>query len=94
MSKIRSMVVGLLVVAGAAGVAEAQAPQRDGERRARSEAGRGRDRGLAQRGMRALFRDINLAPISNRFETHYVSKAEAEVSGLVIPVPTSIRVQK
>ncbi len=50
MSKIRSMVVGLLVVAAAAGVAEAQAPQRDGAK--------GRHAG--QRGMRGLMRGINL----------------------------------
>ena len=50
MSKIRSMVVGLLVVAAAAGVAEAQAPQRDGAK--------GRHAG--QRGMRGLTRGINL----------------------------------
>jgi periplasmic protein CpxP/Spy len=50
MSKIRSMVVGLLVVAAAAGVAEAQAPRRDGAK--------GRQAG--QRGMRGLLRGINL----------------------------------
>jgi Spy/CpxP family protein refolding chaperone len=60
MSKIRSMVVGLLVVAGAAGIAEAQAPRQEPGARARGEAGRARRGGLEQRGMRALFRNINL----------------------------------
>jgi Spy/CpxP family protein refolding chaperone len=60
MSKLRSMVVGLLVVAGAAGVAEAQATQGDRER-ARREMGRaGKDRQLGGRGMRGLFRGITL----------------------------------
>ena len=60
MSKIRSMMVGLLVVVGVAGVAEAQTPRRDRESHARGEAGRaGRGR-MEQRGMRALFRGINL----------------------------------
>ena len=60
MSKIRSMVVGLLVVAGAAGLAEAQAPQRDRDQRGRGEGRRGGRGNLEQRGMRALFRGINL----------------------------------
>jgi protein CpxP len=61
MSKIRSMMVGLLVVAGVAGVAEAQAPQRDREPRARGEMGRGgKDRQVGNRGMRGLLRGINL----------------------------------
>ncbi|MFN2565228.1 MAG: periplasmic heavy metal sensor [Gemmatimonadaceae bacterium] len=61
MSKIRSMMVGLLVVAGAAGVAEAQTPQRDREPRARREMGRGgKDRHLGNRAMRGLLRGITL----------------------------------
>jgi Spy/CpxP family protein refolding chaperone len=60
MSKIRSMVV-LLVAAGAAGVAEAQAPPRDREPRARGEMGRGgKDRQMGHRRMRGLLRGINL----------------------------------
>jgi Spy/CpxP family protein refolding chaperone len=50
MSKIRSMVVGLLVVVAAAGAAEAQAPQRDGAK----------DRQAGHRGMRGLLRGIAL----------------------------------
>jgi protein CpxP len=57
MSKIRSMVVGLLVVAGIAGVAEAQTPQRDRQPRARGEMGRG---GKHAGGMRGLLRGITL----------------------------------
>jgi periplasmic protein CpxP/Spy len=60
MSKIRSMVVGLLVAVGAAGIAEAQAPQPERGARGRGEAGRARRGGLEHRGMRALFRDISL----------------------------------
>jgi len=60
MSKIRSMGVGLLVVAGAAGIGGAQAPKHDRHSGARGEAGWARRGGLEQRGMRALFRDINL----------------------------------
>jgi periplasmic protein CpxP/Spy len=61
MSKIRSTVAGLLVVAGVAGVAEAQAPQRDRQPRARGEMGRGgKDRQMGNRGMRGLLRGINL----------------------------------
>ena len=59
MSRIRSMVVGLLVVAGAAGVAQAQAPQPDRGPGARGEGRRG-GRDLQHRGMRALFRGIDL----------------------------------
>jgi Spy/CpxP family protein refolding chaperone len=59
MSKIRSMVVALLVVAGAAGVAEAQAPQRDREPGARGEMRRGGKDGLG-RGMHGLLRGISL----------------------------------
>jgi protein CpxP len=60
MSKIRSMVVGLLVVASVAAVAEAQAPQRDREPRARGEMGRGGKDRQGHRGMRGLLRGINL----------------------------------
>jgi Spy/CpxP family protein refolding chaperone len=61
MFKIRSMVAGLLVVAGAAGLAHAQTPQRDREPGARGEGRRG-DRGHQQgRGMRGLLRGINLS---------------------------------
>jgi Spy/CpxP family protein refolding chaperone len=60
MSKIRSMVVGLLVVAGLAGFAEAQTPQGDRQGRARGEMGRrGKDRqGVAMPG---LLRGITLS---------------------------------
>ena len=55
------MVVGLLVVAGMAGVAEAQAPQRDRDPRARGEMGRGgKDRQMGNRAMRGLLRGITL----------------------------------
>jgi Spy/CpxP family protein refolding chaperone len=57
MSRIRSMVVGLLVVAGMAGVAEAQTPQRDRQPRARGEMWRG---GKQPGGMRGLLRGITL----------------------------------
>jgi Spy/CpxP family protein refolding chaperone len=61
MSKMRSMVMGLLVVAGVAGVAEAQAPQGDREARARGEGRRGgKDRQMGHRGMRGLIRGIDL----------------------------------
>jgi Spy/CpxP family protein refolding chaperone len=61
MSKIRSMVVGLLVVAGMAGVAKAQAPQRDRDPQARGEMGRGgKGRQMGRGGMRGLLRGINL----------------------------------
>jgi protein CpxP len=60
MSKIRSMVVGLLVVAGAAGLAEAQTPQR--EPRSRGEMRRGgQDRQLGNRALRGLFKGITLS---------------------------------
>jgi Spy/CpxP family protein refolding chaperone len=57
MSKIRSMVVALLVLAGAAGVAEAQAPRRDREPRSHE----GKDRQMGHRGMRGLIRGIDLS---------------------------------
>lgn len=59
MSRIRSMAVGLLVVAGMAGVAYAQAPQRHPEPGRRGEAGRAGKRGDGVR-MRGLFRGIEL----------------------------------
>ena len=55
MSKIRSMVLGLLVVASAAGIAEAQAPEGGREGRARGEGKRGHG------GMRGLLRGIELS---------------------------------
>jgi Spy/CpxP family protein refolding chaperone len=59
MSKIRSMLAGLLIVAGMAGVAEAQTPERDRERGGRGEMRRGaKDRQGV--GMRGLFRGIAL----------------------------------
>ena len=61
MFKIRSMVVALLVVAGAAGVAEAQAPPREREPGARGEMRRGgKNRQLENRALRGLFRGIEL----------------------------------
>jgi protein CpxP len=60
MSKMRSMVMGLLVVAGVAGVAEAQAPQGDREPRARGEMRRGGKDRLGHRAMRGLLRGIDL----------------------------------
>jgi Spy/CpxP family protein refolding chaperone len=61
MSKIRSMVVGLVVVAGMAGVAQAQAPQGERQPGARGEMRRdGKDRHVGGRGMRGLLRGINL----------------------------------
>jgi Spy/CpxP family protein refolding chaperone len=61
MSKIRSMMVGLLVAAGVAGVAGAQAPQQDRTPGARRETGRrGGERRLGQRALRGLLRGINL----------------------------------
>jgi Spy/CpxP family protein refolding chaperone len=61
MSKIRSMVVGLLAIAGVAGVVDAQAPQRDRGERARGEGRRGGKDGIGQPGMRGLFRGITLS---------------------------------
>jgi Spy/CpxP family protein refolding chaperone len=60
MSKIRSMMVGMLVVAGAAGVAGAQAPQQDRGQRPRHEGRRGGERQLGQRALRGLLRGITL----------------------------------
>jgi Spy/CpxP family protein refolding chaperone len=59
MSKIRSTMLGLLVVAGMAGAAEAQAPERNREPRTRGEMRRGDKDGLGH-GMRGLFRGITL----------------------------------
>src|ERR671917_1037323 len=61
MSRIRSVVVGLLVVAGAAGIAGAQAPERNREPRSRGEMGRGgKDRQGGNRALRGLLRGITL----------------------------------
>lgn len=60
MFKIRSMVVALLVVAGAAGVAEAQARDGSARERARGEGKRGKGQ-MGQRGMRGLLRGIELS---------------------------------
>jgi protein CpxP len=61
MSRIRSMLLGLVVVVAAAGIAEAQAPQRDREPRARDDMGRGgKGRHAGDRRMRGLLRGINL----------------------------------
>ena len=60
MSKIRSMVFGLLIVAGMAGVAESQATPRD--QRPRGEGRRGKD-GFGGRGMRGLLRGIELTDV-------------------------------
>jgi Spy/CpxP family protein refolding chaperone len=61
MSKIRSMVLGLLVVAGVASVAEAQEPQGNRDQRPRGEGRRGGKDGVGGRGMRGLFRGIDLS---------------------------------
>jgi Spy/CpxP family protein refolding chaperone len=79
MSRIRSMVLGLLVVAGAASIAEAQAPQQDRGARARGEGRRGGKDRIAQRGMRALFKGItltdaeksNLQAVSERYGSQF-----------------------
>jgi protein CpxP len=79
MSRIRSMVVGLLVVASATSIAEAQAPQQDRGPRARGEMRRGGKDGVGQRGMRALFRGItltaaeksNLEAVGQRYRTQF-----------------------
>jgi Spy/CpxP family protein refolding chaperone len=60
MSKIGSMLVGLLVVAGAAGVAGAQAPQQDRGQRPCHEGRRGGERQLGQRALRGLLRGLTL----------------------------------
>jgi Spy/CpxP family protein refolding chaperone len=60
MSKIRSMMVGLLAVAGAAGLAGAQAPRQDQAPGARKEMRHGRERQLGQRALRGLLRGITL----------------------------------
>jgi hypothetical protein len=60
MSKIRSMVVGLLVVMAMASVAEAQAPQGDRGQRQRGEGRGGKDE-FGARGMRGLLRGIDLS---------------------------------
>jgi Spy/CpxP family protein refolding chaperone len=60
MSKIRSRMVGLLVLAGAAGVAGAQAPQQGQSPGARKEMHRDREQQLGQRALRGLLRGITL----------------------------------
>ena len=60
MSKIRSTVLGLLVVAGIASVAEAQAPQGDRDQRPRGEGRRGGKDGHG-RGMGGVLRGIDLS---------------------------------
>jgi Spy/CpxP family protein refolding chaperone len=61
MSKVRSMMFGLLVVAAAAGVASAQDPERDRDERPRREGRRGGKDGIGYPAMRGLFRDITLS---------------------------------
>lgn len=41
---------------------------------------------------KALYSDVDLAPISNRFYFSYLKNAQAGISGYSIPTPTSIRV--
>jgi protein CpxP len=60
MSRIRSMVVGLLVVAGTAGVAGAQAPEGDRQPRTRGEMLRGGKHGPGMGGTRGLLKGIAL----------------------------------
>src|SRR5918999_406471 len=60
MSKIRSMVLGLLVVAGITSVAEAQAPQGNRDQRPRGEGRRG-DKDGGGRGMHGVLRGIDLS---------------------------------
>jgi Spy/CpxP family protein refolding chaperone len=61
MSNIRSMVLGLLVVAGVASVTQAQAPQPDRDQRPRGEGRRGGKDGFGGRGMRGVLRGIELS---------------------------------
>lgn len=61
MSKIRSTVLGLLVVAGMASVAEAQATQGNRDQRPRGEGRRGDKDGPGGRGMRGVLRGIDLS---------------------------------
>lgn len=42
----------------------------------------------------ALFRDVDVVPISNRPWLYYLKNAQAQVIGYKLPVPTSIRVLK
>jgi peptide/nickel transport system substrate-binding protein len=41
----------------------------------------------------ALWREVNIAPISDRPNGYYLSKAEADLFGFELPIPTSIRVR-
>lgn len=61
MSKVRSMMLGVLVVAGVASVAEAQTPQRDRGERPRAEGRRGGKGDAGARAMRGLLRGIELS---------------------------------
>ncbi len=80
MSRIRSLVLGLVVVAGVASVAQAQAPQRDRDQRARGEGRRGGKDG-GQRAMRGLLRGItlseteksNLQAVGQKYESQFQS---------------------
>ncbi len=40
---------------------------------------------------KALYSDVDLAPISNRYYVNYLKNAQAGLSGYAIPIPTSIR---
>jgi peptide/nickel transport system substrate-binding protein len=40
----------------------------------------------------ALYRNLDVVPISDRPITNYLNKAEARITGQYIPVPTSLRV--
>src|SRR5262249_32739602 len=40
---------------------------------------------------KALYSDVDLAPISNRYYLNYLKNAQAALSGYAIPIPTSIR---
>ncbi|PZF84727.1 peptide ABC transporter substrate-binding protein [Jiangella anatolica] len=43
------------------------------------------------RAEQALYRDLDIVPISDRIDVFYLRRAEAEAAGYVNPIPTSIR---
>ena len=42
----------------------------------------------------ALYRDVDIVPLSNRVSPYYMWKAQAQTAGYSLPIPTSIRVLK
>jgi Heavy-metal resistance len=81
MFRIRSVVVGLLVVAGVPAVADAQAPQRDREPGARADVGRAGKRGDGV-GMRGLLRGIELSEAEKASLRTVGEKYRAQFQGI------------